>query len=66
MKERTDKRMATLWQNLRFSLRMMRKNAGFTATAVVTLAVGIGATTAIYSVVYATLIADMAYPSLSS
>lgn len=54
--------MANLWQNLRFSLRMMRKNAGFTATVVITLALGIGATTAIYSVVYATLIADMPYP----
>lgn len=54
--------MANFWQNLRFSLRTMRKNAGFTATAVITLALGIGATTAIYSVVYATLIADMPYP----
>jgi putative ABC transport system permease protein len=53
--------MRNLFQNLRFSLRMMRKNAGFTATAVITLALGIGATTAIYSVVYATLIADMPY-----
>ena len=54
--------MKNLLRNLQFSLRMMRKNLGFTATAVITLALGIGATTAIYSVVYATLIADMPYP----
>ncbi len=54
--------MRNLLQNLRFSLRMMRKNAGFTLIVVITLALGIGATTAIYSVVYATLIADMPYP----
>ena len=54
--------MRNLLQNLRFSLRMMRKNAGFTLVVVITLALGIGATTAIYSVVYATLIADIPYP----
>ena len=54
--------MRNLLQNLRFSLRMLRKNVGLTATVVITLALGIGATTAIYTVVYATLIADMPYP----
>lgn len=54
--------MRNLLQNLRFSLRMLRKNSGFAATVVITLALGIGATTAIYTVVYATLIADMPYP----
>jgi len=49
-------------RNLRYSLRMLRKNPGLTATVVITLALGIGATTAIYTVVYATLIARMPYP----
>jgi putative ABC transport system permease protein len=54
--------MQKIFQNLRFSLRMLRKNAGLTATMVFTLALGIGATTAIYTAVYATLIAPMPYP----
>jgi len=49
-------------QNLRYALRMLRKNPGLTAAMIFTLALGIGATTAIYTVVYATLIAPMPYP----
>ena len=55
--------MKNVLQNLRFSLRMLRKSLGLTATVVVTLALGIGATTAIYTVVYATLLAPMPYPN---
>jgi putative ABC transport system permease protein len=51
-----------LLRNLRFSLRGLRKNPGFTLAVALTLALGIGATTAIYTVVYATLIAKMPYP----
>jgi putative ABC transport system permease protein len=54
--------MKGFFQCARYGVRQLRKNPGFTAVAVLTLALGIGATTAIYTVLYATFLEPMPYP----
>jgi putative ABC transport system permease protein len=57
--------MRILWQDLRYSLRQLRRNPGFAGTAIVILGLGIGATTAIFSAVNPILFEPLPYPQAS-
>src|SRR5215469_8919065 len=54
--------MQSLWTDLRFAARELLRRPGFTLTAVLSLALGIGATSAVFSVIYAVLIDPFPYP----
>jgi hypothetical protein len=61
---RTGAGVELLWQDVRYALRQLHRNRAFTLTAVITLGLGIGATTAVFSAVYALLLRPLPYPDV--
>ncbi|HYJ88119.1 MAG TPA: hypothetical protein VEW46_18775, partial [Pyrinomonadaceae bacterium] len=58
--------MNTFFRDLRYSARMLIKSPGFTAVAVISIALGIGANTAVFSVINAVLLKSLPYKDPSS
>src|SRR3954451_24229323 len=56
--------MPTFLQDLRYSARILIRDPGFTLTAAISLALGIGAATAVFSVIYAVLVSPYPYPAV--
>src|ERR1700733_11182646 len=55
-------RFESVWQDVRYAARQMLRSPGFTMAVVLTLALGVGANTAIFSLVHATLLRQLPYP----
>lgn len=57
-----ESRLESVWQDVRYAARTLRRSPGFALAAITTLGVGLGATTAMYAIVHAVLLAPLPYP----